>query len=267
MNHLLRDLAPLTAEAWEVVDAEARTRLTELLAARKLVDFAGPHGWQRSAIELGSVDVIDAPGAALAAKQRRVQPLVELRASFTVPRSTLDDIARGRPDPDLDTLADAVRAIAAGGEHCRVPRLRGGWHRRPDRGVVAKPDHARRRLRRLSHVGRQGDQRVAHCAGIVGPFGLAIGPDGYTGIVETAENGGYPLIRHLHRDPGRPTRLVARRDRSRADQHPRRRLPVRLRPGPVDRLPAATTPTRSQLYLEESFTFRVLEPDAAVALV
>ena len=85
MNHLLRDLAPLTAEAWEVVDDEARTRLTALLAARKLVDFAGPHGWQRSAIELGRASTSISPTPALAAKQRVVQPLVELRAPFTLP--------------------------------------------------------------------------------------------------------------------------------------------------------------------------------------
>ena len=35
--------------------------------------------------------------------------------------------------------------------------------------------------------------------GIEGPYALAIGPDGYTRIVETTEHGGYLLIDHLPR--------------------------------------------------------------------
>jgi uncharacterized linocin/CFP29 family protein len=33
--------------------------------------------------------------------------------------------------------------------------------------------------------------------GIVGPYALAIGPEGYLRIVETAERGGYPVQQHL----------------------------------------------------------------------
>ena len=44
-----------------MVDDEAARPPHELLAARKLVDFAGPHGWEHSAIDLGAIDVIDAP--------------------------------------------------------------------------------------------------------------------------------------------------------------------------------------------------------------
>ena len=42
MSHLLREQAPITEAGWELLDAEARERLTPALAARKLVDFAGP---------------------------------------------------------------------------------------------------------------------------------------------------------------------------------------------------------------------------------
>ena len=39
-------------------------------------------------------------------------------------------------------------------------------------------------------------------AGIDGPYALAIGPDGYTRIVESAERGDYPLRQHLSRIVG-----------------------------------------------------------------
>ena len=45
MNHLLRELAPITDEAWEQIDAEARRSLKHYLAARRLMDFEGPLGW------------------------------------------------------------------------------------------------------------------------------------------------------------------------------------------------------------------------------
>src|SRR5207237_5487026 len=34
-------------------------------------------------------------------------------------------------------------------------------------------------------------------SGIAGPYGLAIAPAGYTGIIETTEHGGYLLLDHL----------------------------------------------------------------------
>ena len=53
MNHLLRTIAPLSDAAWKGIDEESRERLTAALAARKLVDFSGPHGWEHSATSLG----------------------------------------------------------------------------------------------------------------------------------------------------------------------------------------------------------------------
>ena len=62
MSHLLREHAPISDAAWQVVDDEARARLTPALAARKLVDFAGPRGWGHSATNLGRTERLsDAP--------------------------------------------------------------------------------------------------------------------------------------------------------------------------------------------------------------
>ena len=45
MSHLLRAHAPITADGWQDIDDEARARVTPGLAARRTVDFRGPHGW------------------------------------------------------------------------------------------------------------------------------------------------------------------------------------------------------------------------------
>ena len=49
MSHLLRAHAPISERGWELIDEEARERLTPGMASRRLVDFAGPHGWEYSA--------------------------------------------------------------------------------------------------------------------------------------------------------------------------------------------------------------------------
>ena len=58
MNHLLRDLAPVTDAGWDQLEDEARRQLGSALAARKLVDFSGPHGWEHSATGLGRVETV-----------------------------------------------------------------------------------------------------------------------------------------------------------------------------------------------------------------
>ena len=45
MDHLLRQHAPISQTAWSEINEEARQRLTPLLAARRIVDWSGPHGW------------------------------------------------------------------------------------------------------------------------------------------------------------------------------------------------------------------------------
>ncbi len=41
-------------------------------------------------------------------------------------------------------------------------------------------------------------------SGIAGPYGLALGPDDCTAVIETSEHGGYPLLDHLRKILGGP---------------------------------------------------------------
>jgi uncharacterized linocin/CFP29 family protein len=102
-------------------------------------------------------------------------------------------------------------------------------------------------------------------SGIAGPYGLALGTDDYTGVIETAEHGGYPLFDHLRQilegpivwSPGvRGAVVVSQRGGDFL-------LDVGddLSVG-YDRHDAETV----DLYLVESFTFRVATPEAACFL-
>lgn len=264
MNHLLREIAPLNDAAWDAVDREARTRLTALLAARRLVDFAGPHGWERSAIDLGRTVAIDDPDVGLAARQRTVQPFVELRAEFTLARRELDDIARGAADPDLDGITHAATALAT----VENRAVFHGWAAAGIVGITEASSHAAVPLAaRATDYPTTVAQALneLRIAGIEGPYGLAVGPDGYATIVETAEGGGYPLLRHLQEILGGPVVwapgvtgavLVSTRGGDfRFD------VGQDLSVGYVDH-----DADEVRLFVEESFTFQVLEPDGAVAL-
>ena len=56
MSHLHRELAPISEKAWTEIENEASRTLKNFLAARRLIDFSGPHGWDYSAESLGCLE-------------------------------------------------------------------------------------------------------------------------------------------------------------------------------------------------------------------
>ena len=264
MNHLLRNQAPISDAGWKLLDDEARERLTPALAARKLVDFSGPHGWEYSATNLGRVELARrAPSDGVSGLQRRVLPLVELRTEFELSRAELRDADRGAEDADLGPLDEATRRIAVA-ENVAVFHGWKGRDRGDRRGFAARQARARRRPRRLSAAGR-GRGRAPACDGISGPYGMALGREQYRRVVETAEHGGYPLLDHLRKilegpivwAPGVKGAVVVSLRGGDFRFESGQDLSIGYDSHDADVV---------RLYLEESFSFRVLTPEAAVAL-
>ena len=112
MNHLLRDAAPITEAGWTQIDQEAARSLRHFLAARRLVDFVGPLGWEHSAVDLGRVEPLAHIAGSVSHGTRRVLPLVELVASFRLSRAELATADRGATDVDLQAVIDAARDAA-----------------------------------------------------------------------------------------------------------------------------------------------------------
>src|SRR5437660_7793200 len=111
-DHLLRNLAPITAAAWQAIENDVRPRLEAQLAVRKLVDFEGPLGWNHSATNLGRVHPIETPSSEIKVSRRVVLALVEVRADFALSRAALDDVERGARDIDLSALDRAAHHVA-----------------------------------------------------------------------------------------------------------------------------------------------------------
>jgi uncharacterized linocin/CFP29 family protein len=264
MSHLLRSHAPITDDAWTALDDEAKERLPAALAARKLVDFSGPHGWEYSATNLGRAKSVPAgPADGVLARTRSVLPLVELRADFSVSRDELTDIDRGAVDVDLEELDAAARRIAIA-ENVAVFH---GWEQAGIVGIVdASPHDA------IAHDDVDSyPRRVATAVetlrtnGIDGPYGIALSPEEYTKVIETTEHGGYPLFDHLGKILGGP--IVW-------SPGVRGAVVLSLRGGDFlfesgqdlsigyDHHDVSAV----HLYFEESFSFRVATPEAAVEL-
>ncbi|HWE80528.1 MAG TPA: family 1 encapsulin nanocompartment shell protein [Gaiellaceae bacterium] len=264
MSHLLRRHAPITSEGWARVDEEARERLTPSLGARRLVDFLGPHGWGHSATNLGRVGSIGADEEGIEARLRRVLPVTELRAPFLLSRDELQAGDRGAEDIDFGPLDEAARHLART-ENIAVFH---GWEAAQITGIVEASPHAP-----LPHGGGPDTfpalvatavERLLR-VGIGGPYGLALGVEMWSDVVETSEHGGYPLLRHLEQITGGPTVWTPGLDQA---------VLVSLRGGDFlfdcgqdVSVGYQTHDDRNvELYLEETFSFRAATPEAAISL-
>jgi uncharacterized linocin/CFP29 family protein len=101
--------------------------------------------------------------------------------------------------------------------------------------------------------------------GIAGPYTAALGPRCYTGVVETTEHGGYPVFEHLRLITGGDVLWAPAVDgavvlSTRGDDY-ELTIGEDVSIGYLDH-----DATSVHLYLEESFTFQVWTPDAAVHL-
>ena len=268
-DHLLREKAPIPTTAWKAVDDEARERLTPLLAGRRLTDWTGAAGWQTSSVDLGRSVRLGGPPAGVAApgvtaRLRRVQPLAEFRVPFTVSRDEIDDIQRGAQDPEFDDLARAAREAAA----IENRAIFHGWTEAGFEGIAGVSPYDALTLGDSpdsypATIARAVDQLRRN--GIEGPYALAIAPEGYTRIVETAEHGGYPLFEHLSRILG--GQILRAHGLDGAVVVSQRGGDFLLDVGQDLAIGYADhDASEVHLYLEESFTFRAVEPDASVCL-
>jgi uncharacterized linocin/CFP29 family protein len=266
MDDLRRELAPISTAAWQAIDSEARQALEVVLAGRRIVDFTGPLGWSSSAVGVGQVQGLGAaPAPGVAAALRRVLPLLELRADFELARAELDAIERGAARIDLDPLREAASRIGFAEDRS----IFHGYADAGIQGICAAAESASlsltRDYQRYPLVVSEALARL-RTAGVGGPYAIALGPDCYKGLTGTASSGGYPVLEHVRQliggeiiwAPAIQGAVVTSTRGGDFELTVGRDLSI----GYADHSRSAI-----QLYLQESLTFRVLSPEAAVPLV
>lgn len=264
MNDLLRELAPISAEAWEQIESEARRALKVTLAARKLVDFNGP-----SAGTLPP-SVSGAPNGSRRRRRRvskhgaatpRRSSSCACRSSFRARRT--EAVGRGAKDPNLDAVRQAARAAA----HAEDRAVFHGYADAGIRGIVEAGAASSCTITEDygAYLGVVAEAtHKLRSAGVDGPYAIALGPRCFTGLNKTLI-GGFPVIEHVRRLLDGPIVWAPAVDGA---------VVLSLRGGDFELTVGQDfsigylehTATTVRLYLQESFTFRVLAPEAAVPL-
>ena len=264
-NHLFRDRAPITEAGWEEIEKEAKRTLRGMLAARRVVDFRGPLGWDASDVELGRADAIAAPagGRGVQARLRRIQPLVELRVPFELAREELDAIDRGARDPDLDSVIAAARQIAIAEDRAifhgyKAAQITGICEASASAAVPLGTSHADYPGAVSSALTKLRDE------GIEGPFSVVLNEQLYKDLAARTDSG-YPILSHVQRLVDGDIVWASGLDGG---------LVISLRGGDFELTVGQDfsigyldhTSESVRLYIEESFTFLVLTEQAAVPL-
>jgi uncharacterized linocin/CFP29 family protein len=265
MNHLHRELAPISDAGWQEIEKEARRTLKTTLAARKLVDFVGPQGWDASAVGIGRISQIEPPSpGGVEARLRKVLPLVELRVSFEMRRDELDAVDRGAKDPDTDPIIATARNIAIAEDRAifhgyPAAGISGICERRADVAVQLGEDYASYPDFVATALNKLRD------AGVGGPFAIALSERCYAGLTE-ATVGGYPVLEHVRRlidgplvwAPGLVGAVVLSKRGEDFELTVGQDFSIGYLEHDAERV---------RLYIEESFTFWLQSPQAAVPLV
>lgn len=260
MNLLKREIAPILPEAWRAIDAEAARVLRLNLAARKLVDFSGPHGWTFAAVNTGRLSALEAgPVPEVNAGLRTVQPLIEIRVPITLDVAELDAAARGAQDLDLSAVVRAAESIARAEDSAIFHGYAAGLIA----GIIDKSPHE------APIVAGAADWPLAvvrakemlGAAGVDGPYALALGIRAYDELAAASED--YPLRKRV--EPLVDGGLVRASAVDGAVLVSTRGGDYELTVGQDLSIGYAHHGRGTvELFLTESFTFRVLEPSAAV---
>ena len=105
MDHLRRELAPITDAAWAQIEEEAIRTLQHFLCGRAVVDVTVPHGWAYTAAPTGRTRPAGGNEGGVVESVRSVIPAVELRVPITVAMAEIDAAERGG-DAELGAVVE-----------------------------------------------------------------------------------------------------------------------------------------------------------------
>jgi uncharacterized linocin/CFP29 family protein len=263
MNNLHRELAPISDKAWAQIEEEASRTLKRHLAGRRVVDVLGPKGLELSAVGTGHVHQIEAPGTGIQAAQRDAKALVELRVPFELTRQAVDDVERGATDSDWSPVKEAARRIAYAEDRAifdgyaaaGIEGIRAGNSNQPTTlpaNVAGYPGAVAQAVGQL------------RLAGVNGPYALVLGAEAYTAASGGSDEG-YPVFHHIERvvDGG----IIWAPALAGGFVVTTRGGDFALDVGQdisIGYLSHSSTVV--ELYFQETFTFRLLTTEAAVAL-
>ena len=264
MDLLRRELAPITDHAWQEIKTEAKNTLGLNLSGRRIVDMSEPRGLDFAAVNLGRLEVPDGQEEErLRYGIRLVLPLIEVRVPFELDLWELDNIDRGAEDADLDDLRRAARQLARFEERA----IYEGFAEAGIEGLTAssefEPVSVKPAPGALAEAVTRAMLRMRY-GDVAGPYALALGAALYQWLDAGSEHG-YPIRKRIEKQIEGPIVLAPYLEGG---------VLISQRGGDAELVLGQDISIgyqghderKVQLYLSESFTFRVLSPEALVVL-
>jgi uncharacterized linocin/CFP29 family protein len=263
MNNLHRELAPVSDKAWAQIEEEASRTLKRHLAARRVVDVVGPKGLELSAVGTGHLHQIQAPADGIQAAQRRAKALVELRVPFELTRQAIDDVERGATDSDWLPVKEAARKIAFAEDRSVFDGYAAAGIQGVRQGSSNPPLVLPSNVRGYPGAVAQAVSQL-RLAGVNGPYALLLGAEAYTAVSGGSDEG-YPILQHIHRlvdgeivwAPAIEGGFVLTTRGGDFELDIGQDISIGY---------SSHSKTIVELYLQETFTFRLLTTEAAVVL-
>ncbi|RJQ58117.1 MAG: bacteriocin [Desulfobacteraceae bacterium] len=266
MDILKRELAPIPVEAWGEIDNQATRSLKALLSARKVVDVSAPKGPDFPGVAEGRLEFPDKqPVDGLSYGIHKVHHLVETRIPFQLDIMEMDNVVRGARDVDLTNLEEAAKRIALFEE--RVI-----YHGLPEANIrglkICTGDEC-------LTIGSKPEQLLEAIAGgvttftgrsVEGPYAFVAGPKLWSRM--SAHLQGYPVKMQAENILGGPVLLSTYLSGEFEDEA----YMISKRGGDFELIMGqdlaigyeSHSSEKVKLYFTESFTFRILQPDAVL---
>jgi uncharacterized linocin/CFP29 family protein len=228
-----------------------------------VVDVRALGGVGLSAVGTGHLRTIAPPGEGIVARQRNVNPLVELRVPFELDRQAIDDVERGANDSDWQPAKDAARQIAFAEDGAIFDGYAaagiGGVREGTSNPIMTLPADVRDYPEAIAQALSQ-----LRLVGVNGPYSVLLGADAYTALAETSDHG-YPVLEHVKRlvkdeiiwAPAIAGAFVLTTRGGDFDLHIGQDVSIGY---------LSHTDSIVRLYLQETLTFLLLTSEAAVAL-
>lgn len=263
MNNLHRELAPISGAAWAQIEAETTRTLKRYFAGRRVVDVPAAGGVALPGVATGHLVAITPPAEGIIANQREVKALAELRVPFELSRQAIDDVERGSEDSNWQPAKDAAKTLAFAEDGAIFDGYRAaniqGIREGTSNPIKSLPDDVRNCPDSVAQALSQ-----LRLVGVNGPYSVVLGANEYTALVETRDHG-YPILEHVKRIVDGD--IVWAPAISGAFVLSTRGGDFELNIGmDVSIGYLSHTDKIVRLYLEETFTFRVLTSEASVVL-
>ncbi|ARN57641.1 family 1 encapsulin nanocompartment shell protein [Sedimentisphaera salicampi] len=261
---LKREFAPVSENAWAEIDSEAADAIRNVITSRRVVDFNGPYGWELGAVNTGRLELESKGKDQLCWGIRKTQSLIEVREPFVLKQMEIDNLTRGSSDVDLDPVQEVASKAAVFEDKV----IYQGFKEAGITGIIDASEHDKIKLPESASKYPAAAAKAVKAltsAGITGPFNLVLSADQYYELMGAA-GGGYPPHRTVSDllDGGE---IILSKAVEGGILLSGRGGDFELTVGKDFAVGYAShNKTDVEFFITESFTFRVLEPKAAVVL-